>query len=411
MMDTRDSQDDRGLRHRLVGKRAVVLALVLGPAVAATMLIWSPWAQAADMHGIAFTKGCDSPTYVGAAYTCDFGISNTSDTAHDTLTITSVVDVVHAALGDVNSGNMLTTATLTFGGGASCDAGQNTCTLPWGSSITFTASHYIVQPGDQNPLTDTATLTWQDTCSSGSINCPVGDQTSSSGSRSTLQTPTDTPVPPTNTPVPPTPTNTWTPTPSDTYTPTPTNTWTPTPTDTWTPTPTDTWTPTPTDTWTPTPTDTYTPTPTPVPPTDTPVPPTNTPVPPTDTATPTPTDTATPTATPTGTAAPTDTPPPTSLPHHRSATATETPAATGTSIATATPTNGREPAVPQAPVEQSPTSTPSNEGAVAAAAGLPNAGSACPAAGDRSYFMIAGLLSAVAAALTLAGLAIHRQRY
>src|SRR5262245_7437477 len=58
-------------------------------------------------HGITLSKGCASPTSIGAPYTCAYTVFNTSDDAHDTLTIHSLVDVVHSAGGDVNSGNIL----------------------------------------------------------------------------------------------------------------------------------------------------------------------------------------------------------------------------------------------------------------------------------------------------------------
>ena len=104
---------------------------------------------------------------------------------------------------------------LTLGGGATCNVGQTLCTLPFGASVTLTFTFYNVQPGDPNPLTDTATLTWQDTCSDGTPtpNCPQ-DQAlhTQAGCRSEVQTPT------------PTPTNTFTPTPTPTNTATPTAT-------------------------------------------------------------------------------------------------------------------------------------------------------------------------------------------
>ncbi len=111
--------------RRLVGIGVgAALALVAGCAMVASMLLSSPrvWADTPtpppDLHGINFLKGCDSPTVVGQPYICTFQAINTVDTAHDTLTITSVVDVVHAGSGDVTSANLLPTPTLlTLGGG------------------------------------------------------------------------------------------------------------------------------------------------------------------------------------------------------------------------------------------------------------------------------------------------------
>ena len=231
------------------------------------MLLSSPSAQAATprqlpvLHGITFLKGCDTPKNVGQSYVCTFQAINTVDGAHDTLKITSVTDVVHAFDGNVPSsvslpsttppGNMLQAPTVvTLAGGATCDAGQATCTIPWLASVTFSFTYYTVQPDDlklpNHKLTDTATLTWFDTCLDGTPtpNCPQ-DQTQETdvSGQAFVNTPTPTPTETA------TPTNTATPT--DTATPTPTDTATPTPTDTATATPTDTATPTPTDTPTP----------------------------------------------------------------------------------------------------------------------------------------------------------------
>lgn len=235
--------------------RAAALVALGAVAVTVSLLFLgqTPWASStSSLHGITFLKGCDVPTNVGDPYTCDFLISNTVDKAGDTLTITSLVDVVHASP-DVSSGNALLAATLTLAGGASCNGPQTLCTLPAGASISTTLALYTVDGNDPNPLSDTATLIWQDGCTSGALNCPVGDLTSSTGSQSPLQTLTPTPTI--------TPTGTITDTPTVTVTPTDTRT----PTETPTPTETSTVTPTPTDTPTVTPTVTLTPTATPCP--------------------------------------------------------------------------------------------------------------------------------------------------
>src|SRR4029453_7392487 len=106
-----------------------------------------------------------------------------ADTAHDTLTFNSIVDVVHSAGGNVGSGNILGALELVFSGPAvSCvgGAGAGTvaspyvgatqCTLPFGTSITsnvhtfytVTAADFNNLPGHQ--ITDTATVSWADTC-------------------------------------------------------------------------------------------------------------------------------------------------------------------------------------------------------------------------------------------------------
>jgi hypothetical protein len=172
---------------------AVSLAAATAVAVVVGVLVSQPWAVAQQpLHGISFAKGCDTPTVVGDKYRCHFEITNNLDQGPDTLTITSLVDVVHAHPVDVNSGNVLSTLTLGFTGGASCNATQTLCTLPPGSSIFTTAplDFYTTDASDPSPLKDDALLIWQDTCSSGLQNCPNGDQTISTGSQSPLHTPT-----------------------------------------------------------------------------------------------------------------------------------------------------------------------------------------------------------------------------
>jgi hypothetical protein len=242
-------------------------------------------------HGFGLAKGCTDTVNVGEPYTCFYLLSNTPllDTAGDTLTITALSDVVHAAAGDVPSpgtvvtghigGNLLPTLVIeSYVGGAVCyvgpgqtnpiavgGSGATLCVLPTNSSVRFAPiSFYTVVAGDLalpgDVLDDDATITWQDLCTSGAQNCPVGNNIATTGSSSTINTPTPTPTnTPTNTPT-PTPTNTPTATPTHTPTPTPTNTPTATPTNTPTPTATPTNTPTPS----PTPTNTPTATPTPV---------------------------------------------------------------------------------------------------------------------------------------------------
>ena len=72
-------------------------------------------------HGISFTKGCASPTAIGAAYSCTWSIRNSVDDAQDTLTINGLVDVVHSAGGDVSSGNVFSQLRFVI------DAGSPTC--------------------------------------------------------------------------------------------------------------------------------------------------------------------------------------------------------------------------------------------------------------------------------------------
>jgi hypothetical protein len=135
-------------------------------------------------HGIAFTKGCAPTTPVGQPYRCSYSVQNTVDDAQDTLTISGLNDTVHAAGGDVSSGNIFsslafdnagTSATCSgpglTGTGTVADPWTNAskCTLPFGSGINVhSTSHYSVQAGDftlpGHALTDSASMTWNDLC-------------------------------------------------------------------------------------------------------------------------------------------------------------------------------------------------------------------------------------------------------
>src|SRR3990170_8141480 len=96
-------------RVSIIASVGLAVAVVVG-----SLFIWSPWASAVDVHGIAFAKGCAGPTMVGNPYTCTFSVVNSdlTDTALDTLTFTSIVDVVHANPSNVSSGNILSSLTV-----------------------------------------------------------------------------------------------------------------------------------------------------------------------------------------------------------------------------------------------------------------------------------------------------------
>jgi len=176
----------------------VITALIAAFSALALVAYGRETSAALPLHGIALAKGCTSPIVTGQLYTCDVLTINNVDTAGDTLTITSIVDVVHAGAGDQTSGNLLPGLSLILSGGATCSIGQLICTLPAGASITTASPYgfYIAQAGDPNPLPDTVHLIWQDLCTSLSLNCPLSDQTATAGSSAILQTPTPTPTPP-----------------------------------------------------------------------------------------------------------------------------------------------------------------------------------------------------------------------
>jgi len=184
-------------RSSRVARRSLAIMFVAGVVAAAGISAVPGGAALPKIHGIGFTKGCVSPTSLGAKTSCTFTIRNNVDTGPDTLTVTSLVDVVKAAGGDDNAGNILPSLTFTFAGGASCNTGNTLCTLPPGSSMTSDPFLYhTVTNADvtsANPLVDQATLTWQDTCSSSAPNCPLGNQTSTTSSQTTLQAPSSCP--------------------------------------------------------------------------------------------------------------------------------------------------------------------------------------------------------------------------
>src|SRR3954467_4104565 len=94
--------------------------------VAGVLLLGVSGGLSADFHGIAFVKGCDTPTKIGDPYNCAYSILNVVDTAHDTEQITGLSDVVHSAGGDVGSGDILPSLQLIFSGAVTCTGGSGT---------------------------------------------------------------------------------------------------------------------------------------------------------------------------------------------------------------------------------------------------------------------------------------------
>jgi hypothetical protein len=182
----------------MAGKSVWRLVVGLG-VVAAFLTVGSSGAlaQSQVQHGIGFTKGCASPTKVGDPYTCTYTIRNVLDEAQDTLTISQIVDVVHAAapVGDQTSSTVLDSAPVTPSGGASCTAPPNrTCTIPFGGRVDVGPfSFYTVHGSDftgANPLQDAASLTWHDLCDdpahTGDQNCVQNPPTVGAASQSTI---------------------------------------------------------------------------------------------------------------------------------------------------------------------------------------------------------------------------------
>jgi hypothetical protein len=193
-------------RHRLL--------LVVGGLIVAAIAFagLTGVASAADVqHGISFTKGCASPTQVGAPYSCTYSIRNNVDEAKDTLTINGLNDTVHAASGNVSSGNVFSSLKFEIGtpsvpgapdpscvGGTGNGqpgtpfTGASSCTIPFGSRLNVLSfSFYTVQASDFNlpghVLTDSAELTWHDLCNdpggTGNSNCVNNPPVSGAGSQ------------------------------------------------------------------------------------------------------------------------------------------------------------------------------------------------------------------------------------
>jgi LPXTG-motif cell wall-anchored protein len=145
-------------------------------------------AQAITFHGITALKSCEGTTPVGEAYVCSYKLINSDDNS-ESIQVASVNDVVHAAAGNVNSGNILLTLNWTFTGGASCGGGV--CTLPVKNSSMQSDpfSFYEVKPADfglpNHLLDDTVTVSWSEPeCAHGG--CPVGPQTGTTGASTTV---------------------------------------------------------------------------------------------------------------------------------------------------------------------------------------------------------------------------------
>jgi hypothetical protein len=167
--------------RRTIVAVAMVLAVLVGPSIVL-----------AAFHGAAVTKQTTSPVKIGDPYTSQSQFHNVVDTGGDTLRVTGLTDVVHAASGNSSSGNFLSTIGLVFndpllvsctggsGAGTAGDPyiGATECLVEFGGTIsTQPFSHYTVQAGDYNldsngptppnpdhRLTDTVTWNWNDTC-------------------------------------------------------------------------------------------------------------------------------------------------------------------------------------------------------------------------------------------------------
>jgi hypothetical protein len=146
-------------------RRLIVLAvsLVAAACLAANALADPP----------TFSASCASAAKILDARECTYTVANDTSTAHaETLTINSLTDRVHGYDGDV-AADLLPSLFVTPSGGATCNltgaapgAGNTTCTLPFGSSITSTSSSIYTLTADDFLLTDhlllaDASLAWR----------------------------------------------------------------------------------------------------------------------------------------------------------------------------------------------------------------------------------------------------------
>jgi hypothetical protein len=158
---------------------------VVGLCVVAGVLVFGASGALAAFHGVAVAKSTVSPVKIGDPYTSSAFVGNTVDTGHDTMVVTGLTDVVFASGGNQNSGNILSSVGLIFGGTGTVTCvggsgagtvqspyvGATSCTLTFGATITTASfTHYTVQPGDFNinpvthRLSDQITWDWHNTC-------------------------------------------------------------------------------------------------------------------------------------------------------------------------------------------------------------------------------------------------------
>jgi hypothetical protein len=147
---------------------------------------------APPFHGITLQKTCVDPVHIGDPYECAYRITNADDN-NESITVSSVKDQVHAASGNVDSGELIGTLTWTASGGASCTppGPTTTCTLPTkGATVESSLnSFYTVQAADfglpDHALNDDVAIIWAEpVCVNGG--CPVGPKTSTTGASATV---------------------------------------------------------------------------------------------------------------------------------------------------------------------------------------------------------------------------------
>jgi len=137
-------------------------------------LVFAGQSMALLQHGLSTTKGTNPSTLqIGDEYCSVFTITNTIDESNDTLVVNSVSDVLHAASGELGSGNIIGAVVWTLNGGATQDSITHEITLPPGASVSNAAhphcSGHLVTIADYNKnadhrLRDTVTILSNDLC-------------------------------------------------------------------------------------------------------------------------------------------------------------------------------------------------------------------------------------------------------
>ena len=150
------------VRQLALGRVAGGLGIL---AIAATTLLVIVGSASSALFGVSVLKDCVTPVNVGAAYACEFEISNTVQDSHNTVTVSQLRDEVFAAVPPPDLVLPINSSTpgLILAGGATCDATK--CTIPFGGSLTTSfISHYTVQAADFPVVQDRGTFTWRNSC-------------------------------------------------------------------------------------------------------------------------------------------------------------------------------------------------------------------------------------------------------
>jgi hypothetical protein len=140
---------------------AVLLLSTIGTVVGTTT------ASAHTRSGVRVGNECATEVSVGSHLLCGFKVAQSLEGA--TATITAIVGRVIAVGGRVSSGNVLPRLKLKLSGGATCNATQTSCTVPYGGLIVSPRSSrfsvYTVPATDSgHVLSDEVTASYTEAC-------------------------------------------------------------------------------------------------------------------------------------------------------------------------------------------------------------------------------------------------------